>query len=55
MLTEYYLTIVSASYSETSAFWIANESKWRQLADYAKFILTIPATSALVERVFSAR
>ena len=29
------------------------QNKWPQLSAYAKFILTIPATSAPVERVFS--
>jgi hypothetical protein len=36
-----------------SDFWRKNESNWPELASFAKFLLTIPATSAPVKRIFS--
>ena len=53
MLTEYFQTIEIASDLETSSFLKEYENKWPQLSAYAKFILTVPATNAPVERVFS--
>ena len=38
---------------ETDKFWCLNEQRWPELASFAKFILSVPATSAPVERIFS--
>ena len=34
-------------------FWLKYEKEWPELAAYTKAILTVPASSAAVERVFS--
>jgi hypothetical protein len=38
---------------ETRLFWLKYEKEWPELAAYTKSILTVPASSAAVERVFS--
>ena len=40
--------------ANTGAFWLKYENEWPELASYAKRVLTVPASSAAVERVFSA-
>jgi hypothetical protein len=37
----------------TGSFWLKYEKEWPELASYTKRILTVPASSAAVERVFS--
>ena len=37
----------------TKYFWKNHQKIWPELASFAKMILTIPATSAPVERIFS--
>jgi hypothetical protein len=44
---------VNLELNDTTQFWKENEKKWPELAAFAKYILSIPATSAPVERVFS--
>ena len=39
--------------ANTGAFWLKYENEWPELASYAKRVLTVPASSAAVERVFS--
>ncbi len=39
--------------TNTGAFWLKYENEWPELASYAKRVLTVPASSAAVERVFS--
>ena len=34
-------------------FWLKHESEWPDLAAFAKYVFTVPATSAASERVFS--
>jgi len=36
-----------------SLFWKLNSNLWPELANFARYILTIPATSAPIERVSS--
>ena len=53
---EYFNICNQISYEEltdTRAFWCKYQHLWPELAAYAKMILTIPATSAPVERIFS--
>jgi hypothetical protein len=38
---------------DTSLFWKLNSKLWPELAHFARYILTIPATSAPIKRVFS--
>ena len=37
----------------TREFWLKYQHEWPELAAYAKHLLTVPATSAPVERIFS--
>ena len=37
----------------TRLFWLKYEKEWPELASYTKRVLTVPASSAAVERVFS--
>lgn len=54
MLNEYFKCIQTIDDSiDTNAFWYEKSKIWQELAIFAKHILTIPATSALVERIFS--
>ena len=39
--------------TETKLFWRTHQHEWPELTAYTKCILTVPATSATVERVFS--
>ena len=43
----------STETTETKVFWLHHLHEWPELAAYTKCILTVPATSATVERVFS--
>ena len=47
------ITKLSDMELETDKFWCLNEQRWPELASFAKFILSVPATSAPVERIFS--
>ena len=55
-LEEYLETIRKISKDskeDTRLFWLKYEKEWPELAAYTKAILTVPASSAAVERVFS--
>ncbi len=39
--------------TNTGAIWLKYENEWPELASYSKRVLTVPASSAAVERVFS--
>jgi hypothetical protein len=52
-LLEYLHEIKAGCSLSTRDFWLKNEKTWPELAQYAKFLLNIPATSAPVERIFS--
>ena len=41
------------SREDTRLFWLNYEKEWPELAAYTKAILTVPASSGAVERVFS--
>ena len=41
------------SREDTRLFWLNYEKEWLELAAYTKAILTVPASSAAVEMVFS--
>ena len=43
----------SSETTETKVFWRHHQHEWSELAAYAKCILTVPATSATMERVLS--
>lgn len=44
---------VENNHVDTAELWSKHENLWPELAAYAKHILTVPVTSAPVERVFS--
>ena len=45
--------ITKESRENTRLFWLKYENDWPELAAYTKAVLTVPASSAAVERVFS--
>ena len=54
-IDEYIAKIRSNNYetSQNASFWLCHQELWPELSLYAKYILSIPATSAPIERVFS--
>lgn len=51
-----YLKLIKTHHFElkdTKKFWLQHEKEWPELGSYAKFVLSIPTWSALVERVFN--
>ena len=40
-------------YKDTRELWLKYEKEWPELAAYAKSLLTVPASTAAVERIFS--
>ena len=54
-IKEYFNTCNSLSEEElkTKTFWRKHQKLWPEFASLAKLILSIPATSAPVERIFS--
>ena len=51
-----YLQIIACAATkidDTRQFWLKYKDQWPELAAYAKYLLTVPASSAAVERVFS--